>query len=139
MKQIITLSGVLEEPFVAQAKGGGEFLFAYSKFRFNTLSKTDDTNSHNSWITLEAWNEKAEAVLKFKRGQKIILSGELFQRRWVDENNTKHSIFKIAVESIKLDTTAVVSEPIEEKKPSKAKYAKYLPKNQKGASAQGVF
>lgn len=135
-KQIITLKGVLEAPFIAEAKNNGEHLFAHSKFRFNSLSKTDETNSHNSWIVLEAWNEKAEAVLKFKPGQKIILTGELFQRRWVSDN-TKHSIFKIAVETIKLDKAVPEIESEPEKKPVKARYAKYLP-NQKTFSAGGL-
>ncbi len=138
MKQIITLTGILEEPFNAKAISGGEHLFASSKLRFNTLSKTDDSNSHNSWITLEAWNDRAEAVLHLKKGSKVKVSGELFQRRWTDDHGNKNSMFKIAVESIELEE-AVKEQPVLQKKPSKAKYSKYLPSNQKGASAQGEF
>ena len=55
------------------------------------------------WVTVIAWRSLAETVSKIvKKGQPVLVSGELQMRKYMDKNNVKKTSVEVRAEKIKL-------------------------------------
>jgi single stranded DNA-binding protein len=65
----------------------------------------DIRDAPTDWFDLEAWGEKAEALMTHRKGDRVLVEGKVRQDRWKDNNTgkarTKHKVVVAAVGGIK--------------------------------------
>jgi len=68
---------------------------------FETLRKTDKEGSHANFIEVEIWGKMAELYFAMLgKGLEIIVTGELFQQRWVGKDGKKAQRFSINAQAL---------------------------------------
>jgi single-strand DNA-binding protein len=78
----------------------GKLLMVFP-FAYNTYSKTDDSGSTTCFIEVEAWDRLADFhAPRLKKGMEVIIRGNLMQRRWKDQEDKPHSVFKLVARAI---------------------------------------
>lgn len=56
---------------------------------------------HTDFINCVAWDKRAEFLKQyFSKGQEILVEGRLQARSWQDEQQKKHSITEVVIESV---------------------------------------
>lgn len=68
---------------------------------FETLRKTDKEGSHVNFIQVELWGKMAELFYPLlSKGIELIVTGELFQQRWVGSDGKKAQKFSISAQAL---------------------------------------
>lgn len=68
---------------------------------FETLRKTDKEGSHVNFIQVELWGKMAELFYPLlSKGIELIVTGELFQQRWVGTDGKKAQKFSISAQAL---------------------------------------
>jgi|GEM_PF-1323984 len=68
---------------------------------FETLRKTDKEGSHANFIQVELWGKMAELFYPLlSKGIELIVTGELFQQRWVGTDGKKAQKFSISAQAL---------------------------------------
>ncbi|HRP69303.1 MAG TPA: single-stranded DNA-binding protein [Turneriella sp.] len=68
---------------------------------FESLRKTDKEGSHVNFIDVELWGKRAELFYTLiGKGMEIIISGELFQQRWISKDGKKTQKFCISADAL---------------------------------------
>lgn len=68
---------------------------------FETQRKTDKEGSHANFIQIELWGKMAELFYPLlAKGMEILVTGELFQQRWVSKENQKAQKFCISAQAL---------------------------------------
>lgn len=68
---------------------------------FETLRKTDRDGSHANFIQVELWGKIAEHFFPLlSKGLELLVSGELFQQRWVASDGKKAQRYLISAQSV---------------------------------------
>ena len=68
---------------------------------FETQRKTDKEGSHANFIQIELWGKMAELFFPLlAKGMQILVTGELFQQRWVSKENQKAQKFCISAQAL---------------------------------------
>ncbi len=68
---------------------------------FDTLRKTDKEGSHANFIQVELWGKMAELFYPLlSKGIEILVTGELFQQRWVSKENQKAQKYCISAQAL---------------------------------------
>jgi single stranded DNA-binding protein len=68
---------------------------------FETLRKTDRDGSHANFIQVELWGKMAELFYPLlAKGIEILVTGELFQQRWVGTDGKKAQKFSISAQAL---------------------------------------
>lgn len=68
---------------------------------FETLRKTDKEGSHVNFIQVELWGKMAELFYPMlSKGVEILVTGELFQQRWVGTDGKKAQKFSISAQAL---------------------------------------
>ena len=56
-----------------------------------------------SYINVQLWGSSGQNLMPWlKRGQQVAVCGELTQNDWVDQNGTKHSMWRLSCTKIQL-------------------------------------
>jgi single-stranded DNA-binding protein len=68
---------------------------------FETLRKTDKDGSHANFIQVELWGKMAELFFPLlTKGIEIMVTGELFQQRWVGTDGKKAQKYSISAQAL---------------------------------------
>ena len=68
---------------------------------FETLRKTDKEGSHVNFIQVELWGKMAELFYPLlSKGIELIVTGELFQQRWVGTDGKKAQKYSISAQAL---------------------------------------
>lgn len=68
---------------------------------FETLRKTDKEGSHANFIQVELWGKMAELFYPLLgKGIEIMVTGELFQQRWVGTDGKKAQKYSISAQAL---------------------------------------
>jgi single stranded DNA-binding protein len=68
---------------------------------FETLRKTDKEGSHANFIQVELWGKMAELFYPLLgKGIEILVTGELFQQRWLTKENQKAQKYSISAQAL---------------------------------------
>ncbi len=68
---------------------------------FETLRKTDKEGSHANFIQVELWGKMAELFYPLlAKGIEIMVTGELFQQRWIGTDGKKAQKFSISAQAL---------------------------------------
>ncbi len=68
---------------------------------FETVRKTDKEGSHANFIQVELWGKMAELFYPLlAKGIELIVTGELFQQRWVGGDGKKAQRFSISAQAL---------------------------------------
>ncbi|MFZ5629782.1 MAG: single-stranded DNA-binding protein [Spirochaetota bacterium] len=68
---------------------------------FETLRKTDKDGSHANFIQIELWGKMAELFYPLlAKGIEIMVTGELFQQRWVGTDGKKAQKYSISAQAL---------------------------------------
>lgn len=68
---------------------------------FETVRKTDKEGSHANFIQVELWGKMAELFYPLlSKGIELIVTGELFQQRWVGTDGKKAQKFSISAQAL---------------------------------------
>ena len=60
------------------------------------------------WASVSVWGRQAELVEKILlKGARVVVSGEIYQHEWVDENEVDRVEMRITAESVSLDLLCV--------------------------------
>lgn len=74
-------------------------LIAEATVMYYTPMKTDQSGSNANFVDVVVWEQRAEQFVKLRKGQKINITGHLFQSRWKDPEGKTRSNFKVNVSS----------------------------------------
>lgn len=118
--QQVTLVGVVGKLSTKTLGNNHNRLVARGKLEYHTKSAVSNQREHNSRIELEVWDDVAVNALKsVSQGDTIRVTGELFQRRWTEQENgadVQRSMHRINVSAFQILKKAV---------PKKGKYEEY--------------
>lgn len=118
--QQITLVGTAGKLGTKTLGSNHNRLVARGKLEYHTKSPVSNQREHNSRIELELWDDVAVNALKtVGQGDTIRVTGELFQRRWTEQENgadVQRSMHRINVSAFQILKKAV---------PKKGKYEEY--------------
>lgn len=68
---------------------------------FETVRKTDKEGSHINFIQVELWGKMAELFYPLlSKGIELIVTGELFQQRWVGNDGKKAQKYSISAQAL---------------------------------------
>lgn len=68
---------------------------------FETMRKTDKDGSHANFIQVELWGKMAELFYPLlSKGIEIVVTGELFQQRWVGTDGKKAQKYSISAQAL---------------------------------------
>lgn len=68
---------------------------------FETVRKTDKEGSHANFIQVELWGKMAELFYPLlAKGIEIMVTGELFQQRWVGTDGKKAQKYSISAQAL---------------------------------------
>lgn len=68
---------------------------------FETMRKTDREGSHVNFIHIELWGKMADLYSAYlAKGIEILVSGELFQQRWVNKQGQRAEKYCISAQAI---------------------------------------
>ncbi len=68
---------------------------------FETMRKTDKDGSHANFIQVELWGKMAELFYPLlAKGIEIMVTGELFQQRWVGTDGKKAQKYSISAQAL---------------------------------------
>ncbi len=68
---------------------------------FETVRKTDKEGSHTNFIQVELWGKMAELFYPLlSKGIELIVTGELFQQRWVGTDGKRAQKFSISAQAL---------------------------------------
>lgn len=68
---------------------------------FETQRKTDKEGSHANFIQIELWGKMAELFYPLlAKGIEIMVTGELFQQRWVGTDGKKAQKYSISAQAL---------------------------------------
>lgn len=68
---------------------------------FETLRKTDREGSHVNFIHVELWGKMADVYAPYLgKGIEILVSGELFQQRWVNKQGQRAEKYCISTQAM---------------------------------------
>ncbi|MBP3887511.1 MAG: single-stranded DNA-binding protein [Cellulosilyticum sp.] len=96
MNKVILMGRLTRDPEVHYSRSETPIKFVnYSLAVNNSYSKSDNVD----FINMVAFRNEAEFAEKYlKKGNLIVISGRLYQDRWEDAENKKHSQVKVIVE-----------------------------------------
>lgn len=101
--QLITITGKLGK-LTKRFFGNDNRMVGRGKLEYFTKSAVNDDKEHNSRIELEFWDDLGAKATDDKiEGAMVTVTGELFQRRWIEEGtNQLRTMHRINVHSYKL-------------------------------------
>ena len=68
---------------------------------FETMRKTDREGSHANFIHVELWGKMADVYSAYLgKGIEILVSGELFQQRWVNKQGQRAEKYCISAQAM---------------------------------------
>lgn len=96
MNKVILMGRLTRDPEVHYSQSETPIKFVnYSLAVNNNYSKSDNVD----FINMIAFRNEAEFAEKYlKKGNLIVISGRLYQDRWEDAENKRHSQVKVIVE-----------------------------------------
>lgn len=117
--QQVTLVGTIGK-LSTKTLGNDNRLVTRGKLEYYTKSAVSTQREHNTRIELEIWDDVAVNALKsVSQGDTVRVTGELFQRRWTEQENgedVQRSMHRINVSAFQILKKAV---------PKKGKYEEY--------------
>lgn len=109
--KVILIGNMTADPDIKQTPGG----IAVCTFSI-AVNRRMSKNNEVDFITIQAWRQSAEFVCKyFKKGQPILVCGEIRTRTWNDSNGNKRYATEVVAEEVSFvgskETTEVKGDP----------------------------
>ena len=94
--KVILIGNMTADPEIKQTPGG----LAVCTFSI-AVNRRMSKNNEVDFITIQAWRQSAEFVCKyFKKGQPILVCGELHTRTWNDSKGNKRYATEVVAEEV---------------------------------------
>ena len=94
--KVILIGNMTADPEIKQTPGG----LAVCTFSI-AVNRRMSKNNEVDFITIQAWRQSAEFVCKyFKKGQPILVCGELHTRTWNDSKGNKRYSTEVVAEEV---------------------------------------
>lgn len=111
--KVILIGNMTADPELKQTQGG--LSVCSFSIAVNLRFKGENGQQDCDFITIIAWRQQAEFVCRyFKKGQPILICGQLQTRTWTDNNGQK----RYATEVVADEVSFVVNKESAEAKPS---------------------
>jgi single-strand DNA-binding protein len=83
----------------------------------NDRRKNEETGKYEdaatSWWTVKVWGRLADQTRNnIKKGQEVIISGVIYEDRWVDKSGNEKSSYEVRADSVALTTYNMFKEKI---------------------------
>ena len=91
--KVILIGNLTADPELKQTTNGISVCrFTLAVNRRGSRNASGDSNQQTAdFITIVAWRERAEFVVKyFRKGRPILVCGQIQSRSWTDQNGQKH-------------------------------------------------
>ena len=97
--KVILIGNMTADPELKQTTSG--LLVCSFSIAVNRRSKSQDGNNECDFINVVAWRQTAEFVAKyFKKGNPILVCGQLQTRTWTDTSNSKRYATEVVADEI---------------------------------------
>lgn len=98
LNKVILMGNMCADPELKQTQGG----VSVSSFNIAVNRKySKDGKAEVDFITIVAWRQQAEFICKyFKKGQAIVVVGELQTRNWTDNQGNKRYATEVVVDEV---------------------------------------
>ena len=129
--KVILIGNMTADPELKQTQGG---LSACSfSIAVNRRFKGENGQQDCDFITIVAWRQQAEFVTRyFKKGQPILICGQLQTRTWTDNQGQK----RYATEVVADEVSFVGNNSSNESKPEQPSNGNYIPSAYTGTNNQ---
>ena len=112
--KVILIGNLTADPELKQTTNGISVCrFTLAVNRRGSRNASGDSNQQTAdFITIVAWRERAEFVVKyFRKGRPILVCGQIQSRSWTDQNGQKHYSTEVVADEVsfvesKSDSTA---------------------------------
>lgn len=109
--KVILIGNMTADPEIKQTPGG----ISVCTFSI-AVNRRMSKNNEVDFITIQAWRQSAEFVCKyFKKGQPILVCGELHTRTWNDSKGNKRYSTEVVAEEVSFvgskESTEAKSDP----------------------------
>lgn len=110
MTQQIQIAGTIGK-LNTKTFGNDNRMVARGRLEYFTKSTVNTKREHNSRIELEFWDDLgALAMSELREGTKVIVTGELFQRRWDDDlSKEPRSMHRINVSAYTIQSSPITA------------------------------
>ena len=98
LNKVILMGNMCADPELKQTQGG----VSVSSFNIAVNRKySKDGKAEVDFITIVAWRQQAEFICKyFKKGQAIVIVGELQTRNWTDNQGNKRYATEVVADEV---------------------------------------
>lgn len=98
LNKVILMGNMCADPELKQTQGG----VSVSSFNIAVNRKySKDGKNEVDFITIVAWRQQAEFICKyFKKGQAIVVVGELQTRNWTDNQGNKRYATEVVADEV---------------------------------------
>lgn len=115
LNKVILMGNMCADPELKQTQGGT------SVCSFNIAVNRKFNKDEVDFITIVAWRQQAEFVSKyFKKGQAIVVVGELQNRSWTDNQGQKRYATEVKAEEVSFGGNKGSSEEAKNDAPTQA-------------------
>jgi single-strand DNA-binding protein len=102
--KVILIGNLTADPELKQTPNGisvCRFTLAVNR-RFVSRNNSGDQNQQTAdFITVVAWKQSAEFVVKyFRKGRPILVCGQIQSRSWTDQNGQKHYATEVVADEV---------------------------------------
>ena len=115
---ITTVSGnVVRDPQLRFTQSGdavASFTVAHTKRKFDKASNTWKDDGDTLWVEVTAWKALGEGASEsLRQGSKVIVTGELRQRNWLDKEGNKRVTIGLDATDVGVSVRASKSAPVQ--------------------------
>ena len=107
--KVILIGNMVSDPELKQTQGG----LSVSSFSIavNRRFKSENGQQECDFIPIVAWRQQAEFVCKyFKKGQPILICGQIQIRSWTNNNNEKRYTTEVVADEVSFVAPATQNE-----------------------------
>ena len=126
--KVILIGNMVADPELKQTQGG----LSVSSFSIavNRRFKNENGQQECDFIPIVAWRQQAEFVCKyFKKGQPILICGQIQIRSWTNNNNEKRYTTEVIADEVSFVASAAQNEqkPATPPNPANFQNSSYTP------------
>ena len=104
--KVILLGNLTQDPELKQTTSGIS-VCSFSIAVNRRVSKNDQGQQNVDFINIVTWRQTAEFVSRyFKKGQPILVSGQLQTRSWTDNQGQKRTVYEVVADDVNFTSSA---------------------------------
>jgi single-strand DNA-binding protein len=100
INKLLLTGNLVADPELTDTKNGKSLVKVALATNDSYLTESGEREPVTNFVDLQLWGKSAESLAKHgKKGQELLIEGEIRQERWTDKQGANHSRLVVQVDS----------------------------------------